>query len=54
MPMNGMLPPVPMYIASRPKNSRDADCIDCSSHGANVGAFQPPIADSTLNETRAP
>jgi hypothetical protein len=48
MPMNGMLPPVPMYIASRPKNACEAACIDCSSHGASVGAFQPPIADSTL------
>jgi hypothetical protein len=52
--MNGMLPPVPMYIASRPKNACEASRIDCSSHGANVGAFQPPIADSTLNDTRAP
>ena len=29
MPMNGMLPPVPMYIESLPKNARDARCIDC-------------------------
>jgi hypothetical protein len=54
IPMNGMLPPVPMYIESCPKKACDACCIDCSSHGANVGAFQPPIADSTLNSTRAP
>ena len=52
--MNGMLPPVPMYIASRPKNSRDAVCIDSASHGAISGAFQPPIDDSTFAATRAP
>ncbi len=52
--MNGMLPPVPMYIESLPKNARDARCIDSSSHGENEGAFQPAMADSTLKLTLAP
>ena len=36
--MNGMLPPVPRYIASRPKVAREAVIIDCSSHAASEPA----------------
>jgi hypothetical protein len=43
-----------MYIASRPKDSREAWCIDCSSQGATSGAFHPAIADSIRTLTAAP
>jgi len=41
MPMNGMLPPVPIASAGRPKNACDADSTAAASHGASGGAFQP-------------
>src|SRR5210317_124119 len=51
MPMNGIVPPVPMYIDGLPKNACDAFCIEVSSHSATGGAFQPAIVDSTWNDT---
>src|SRR5690606_22681184 len=52
--MNGMVPPVPMYIASRPKKCRDAVCSASSSHGARGGAFQPAMQEPISNVTVAP
>src|SRR5690606_20741311 len=52
--MNGIVPPVPMYTASRPKNVRDACCSACSSHGATGGAFHPAMLEPTSNVTFAP
>jgi hypothetical protein len=54
MPMNGMVPPSPMYIAGAPKNSCEAWSIACSSQGASAGAFQPVEDFSTSNSTVAP
>ena len=49
--MNGIVPPVPMYIDGLPKNASDALCMEASSQSATGGAFHPAIVDSTLNET---
>ena len=54
MPMNGMLPPVPRYIASRPNVARDASRIEASSQSATGGASQPGCDEPTSNRTRTP
>jgi len=46
IPMNGIVPPSPMYIAGWPKNSLLAVSIAFSSHGTVAGAFHPLLADS--------
>ena len=52
--MNGIVPPTPMYIASRRSTPARRAAIARSSHGAIAGAFQPPWLDSTSNSTFAP
>ena len=52
--MKGMLPPVPMYMASRPKKFLEAVCTADSSQGSLDGAFHPPMLDSSSNLTCAP
>ena len=51
MPMNGIVPPVPMYIDGLLKNACEAFCMDASSHSATGGAFHPAMVDSTWNDT---
>ena len=54
MAMKGIVPPSPMYTASRPKNSREAAPTDDASHSLTVGALQPSAAISGWKPTRAP
>ena len=54
MPMNGMVPPSPMYIAGLPKNSSLAWSMASDSHGDRAGAFQPVLAFSSVRVTCAP
>ncbi len=52
--MKGIVPPMPMYIASLPKKFFDADDIAAASHGAVEGAFQPSAPGSASYRTFAP
>ena len=51
MPINGIVPPVPMYIDGLPKNASDPLCIDASSQSATGGALQPAMDESASNVT---
>src|SRR5690348_17539208 len=54
MPMNGMLPPSPMYTGGAPKASCEACATACSSQGDSAGAFQPLDAFSSFSSTLQP
>src|SRR6185437_14959634 len=49
MPMNGMLPPSPMYAAGAPNASCEACDTAPSSQSESFGAFQPLPSFSSLN-----
>src|SRR5690348_1782973 len=54
MPMNGMLPPSPMYTGGAPNASCEACATAASSHGDSCGAFQPLEAFSSFSSTLQP
>jgi hypothetical protein len=41
IPMNGMVPPQPIWSASFPYTVSEARLIDCSNHDTIDGAFHP-------------
>src|SRR5690348_8308249 len=54
MPMNGMLPPSPMYAGGAPNASREACVTAPLNHSESCGAFQPLEAFSSFNSTLQP
>ena len=53
IPMNGIEPPSPMYIAGLPNSRCDARSSAVSSQGATGGAFQPLEPSAWVNSTSA-
>ena len=51
--MNGIVPPTPIDMPSRPKYRREASATARSSQGSSGGAFQPPLLPE-VKVTRAP